>query len=85
MALNSDPAPAQALRAKLARMRAAGATFTAAWPAAVDCSLAHVARSERPQWESVCAQLRPAWEAAYERRPVGACGNLSLLLDHAAA
>jgi hypothetical protein len=77
-----DPAPAIRLRESLARLRAAGWPFPAAWLVAKKAALAEVTcPHEHAQWNCALASTKPAWRAAYE----GTGERLGLsreLIDH---
>ena len=80
--VTSDPRPVEQLRKRLARDRAAGATFEDAWRPATRTVLAGVASDlERDLWASALKATEPAWRDAYE----GQAAALALspaLLDH---
>jgi hypothetical protein len=60
---------AELLRQHLADARRRGEPFESAWPVASKRAVAGQRADERTLWRAALADTRPAWEAAFERRP----------------
>jgi hypothetical protein len=60
---------AERLGQDLAAARRRGEPFESAWPVAVEHALVGQRGDERAQWRAALADTRPAWLAAFERRP----------------
>jgi hypothetical protein len=61
--------PAVRLAQDLADARRRGETFADAWTVAVKRATAGLRTDERTAWKGALADTRPAWLAAWERRP----------------
>jgi hypothetical protein len=75
-----DPAPAIELRLLLACLRAAGATFPAAWLTAVEVACEELQGYERQSWLLVFSQTRDSWRRAYAKVGPRAKLDASLLV-----
>jgi hypothetical protein len=60
-----DATPAITLRHELARARAGGEDFEAAWPGAVRRAVAGAHPSARADWRTVLGAHREVWEEAF--------------------
>ena len=76
-----DPLPARRLRRSLARCRASGEDFDAAWSIATEEAL----RNAEDGWAPVLKWSKHEWEAAYHRQPNGTKGDFSVLEPMTAA
>jgi len=67
---SSEPVtPAERIVDILAAERRTGTSFAVAWPAAVGQVLADAVGVELEAWRAALTETRPAWAAAWERRP----------------
>src|SRR4051794_26909108 len=62
--------PLTVLREQLAAQRRDGLTFDVAWNTAHAAALAAARQPERSAWADVLYATQPAWERAWERRPL---------------